>query len=72
MAARTDQVKVKLDEPKTEVSEAVVLPVDPTPVVKIGTQSESMMWGLSYKGQRIVYSPQGGHDIQGDLERRHL
>ena len=58
----SQQVKVKIDEGKTEVTETV-LPVDPTPVVQFGTASTSMMFGLSYKNQRITYSPGGGHDI---------
>ena len=67
----SQQVKVQIDEGKPEVIETV-LPVDPTPVVQFGTASQSMMFGLSYKGQRITFSPAGGHDIHIKVDGQEM
>ncbi|HYV35452.1 MAG TPA: hypothetical protein VE988_07100 [Gemmataceae bacterium] len=58
-------VKVTIQTEKSEVGEGVSLPIDPTPRVKYGMQQGGTnMPGLQgANGERITYSPQGGHTI---------
>lgn len=63
-------VQVKVSDAQPEVTEAI-LPVDPNPVVSYGV-GPNMSWGLSYRGQRVTYSPQGGHDIKVRIDGREM
>src|SRR5262249_41671805 len=49
---------------KSDIGEGGTLPVDPTPRVRYGMMNETMMPGLAGpKGERLTYSPQGGHEM---------
>jgi hypothetical protein len=63
-------VRVKVEDAEPQVVEAV-LPVDPQPRIAYGV-GPNMSWGLSYNGQRITFSPQGGHDIKVRIDNREL
>jgi hypothetical protein len=66
MPANADgQVKVTIQTEQSEIGEGVSLPIDSTPRVKYGMQQGGTnMPGLQgANGERITYSPQGGHTI---------
>jgi hypothetical protein len=61
-------VRVQVEDAQPQVTEASI-PVDPVPQIAYGV-GPNMSWGLSYRGQRITYSPQGGHDIKVRIDGR--
>src|SRR5262249_11669836 len=67
-------VRVKVEDARPQITETeAALPVDPVPRIAYGTGfNNNMSWGLSYNGQRITYSPQGGHDIKVRIDGREM
>ena len=62
------RVRVKVADAEPQLTEAI-LPVDPRPRITYGV-GPTMSWGLAYNGQRITYSPAGGHDIKIRIDGR--
>jgi hypothetical protein len=66
-------VRVKFEDARAQVTQEAVLPVDPVPRIAFGTGfNNNMSWGLSYNGQRITYSPAGGHDMKARIDGREF
>jgi hypothetical protein len=62
--AQSGPVKVTIQHDSKVVGEGATLPIDPTPKVRYGYQQPIMMPGLGgMNGERLTYSPQGGHEM---------
>jgi hypothetical protein len=62
--AQSGPVKVTIQHDSKVVGEGATLPIDPTPKVRYGIQQPIMMPGLGgMNGERLTYSPQGGHEM---------
>jgi hypothetical protein len=71
--AETGPVKVTIQTAPSQSGEAATLPIDPKPRVRYGMQAPIHMPGLAgLNGERLTYSPQGGHDMMVQIDNQIL
>jgi hypothetical protein len=71
--AQSGPVKVTIQTEQNDVGEGSSLPIDPTPKVRYGMQNDIMMPGLGgLNGERLTYSPQGGHEMYMMLDNQMI
>jgi hypothetical protein len=67
--AHSGQVKVTIQSAQDESSEGASLSIDPKPRVRYGMQAPIHMPGLAGpNGERLTFSPQGGHDMMVQID----
>jgi hypothetical protein len=71
--AETEPVKVTIQTAPNQSGEAATLPIDPKPRVRYGMQAPIHMPGLAgLNGERLTFSPQGGHDMMVQIDNQIL